>query len=215
MRQPPGTSIAEKPITQTQALRTDAGLRLAATPIPGCWEIHYLAHSDPRGDFVKTYRSSTFAEHHLETDFAEVFYTVSADNVLRGMHIQLPPADGSKLVYCVTGAVMDVALDLRRGSPTFGRHAVIELEANKHNAVYLSRGIAHGFYVRKAPALMVYHITAEYAPHLDTGIAWNSFGAPWPNSAPLVSVRDASLPSLRDFNSPFHYADSRGRQDSE
>jgi dTDP-4-dehydrorhamnose 3,5-epimerase len=190
-------------------------MQLSPTTIPGCWEIHYPAHSDARGNFVKTYQFSTFGERNLEATFVEVFYTISGKNVLRGMHIQLPPADGSKLVYCIAGRVMDVVLDLRRGSPTFGRYAVIELAANKHNAAYLSRGVAHGFYVREAPALMVYHITAEYVPELDTGIAWNSFGAPWPHPAPLISQRDASLPAFQNFDSPFQYTASPARQDSK
>jgi dTDP-4-dehydrorhamnose 3,5-epimerase len=141
----------------------------------------------------------------LECEFVEAFCTESADNVLRGMHFQLPPADGAKLVVCLTGSVMDVALDLRRGSPAYGKAAVMELSAAKCSAAYLPAGVAHGFYVRQAPALLSYSVTTEYAPALDTGIAWNSFGFEWPCSDPRLSPRDMGLPSFEDFDSPFEF----------
>lgn len=183
-------------------------IKLCETRIPGCYEVHFPVHLDHRGLFAKSYHHSTFATEGLESGFVETFYTVSGENVLRGMHIQLPPADHSKLVYCVVGSVMDVILDVRRGSATFGCYAIIELGAERHNGVYLPRGIAHGFYVRQAPAVMVYHVTSEHVPHLDAGITWDSFGAPWPVRSPLVSERDASLPPFCDFDSPFQYADT-------
>jgi dTDP-4-dehydrorhamnose 3,5-epimerase len=176
---------------------------LSECEIPGCYQIQLPVHSDARGNFVKTVASSQLAELGLETEFVETFYTISGENVLRGMHLQLPPADHAKFVYCVAGAVMDVCLDVRRGSPALGRHIAIELAAERNNALYLPRGVAHGFYVRQAPAIMVYHVTSEHEPRLDSGIAWNSFGAKWPTHAPLLSVRDAALTPFQDFASPF------------
>jgi dTDP-4-dehydrorhamnose 3,5-epimerase len=178
--------------------------------IPGCYEVQLPVHSDARGTFVKTIASSQFAECELEAEFVETFYTVSGENVLRGMHLQLPPADHAKFLYCVSGEVMDVCLDLRRGSPAFGRHIVLELAGDRTNAIYLPRGVAHGFYVRQAPAIMVYHVTSEHEPRLDAGIAWNSFGAKWPTNAPLLSPRDAALTPFQDFASPFRFS---GRAD--
>lgn len=185
------------------------GLRvtLFECEIPGCYEIQLPVHSDARGSFVKTIVSSEFAKRELEAGFVETFYTVSGENVLRGMHLQLPPADHAKLVYCVAGSVMDVCLDVRRGSPTFGRHIVIELGAERSKAIYLPRGVAHGFYVRQAPALIVYHVTSEHEPRLDSGIAWNSFGAAWPTDSPLLSPRDAALAAFKEFASPFRFLD--------
>jgi dTDP-4-dehydrorhamnose 3,5-epimerase len=174
--------------------------------IPGCYQIQLPVHSDARGNFVKTIASSQLAGLSLETEFVETFYTVSGENVLRGMHLQLPPADHAKFVYCVAGAVMDVCLDVRRGSPEFGRHIVVELSAERHNALYLPRGVAHGFYVRQAPAIIVYHVTSEHEPTLDSGIAWNSFGAKWPTDSPLLSSRDAALTRFQDFASPFCFS---------
>lgn len=181
-------------------------MTLSECVIPGCYQIQLPVYSDARGSLVKTVASSQFAELKLETGFVETFYTISGKNVLRGMHLQLPPADHAKFVYCVAGQVMDVCLDVRRGSPAFGRHIVTELAAERNNALYLPRGIAHGFYVRQAPAIMVYHVTSEHEPRLDTGIAWNSFGAKWPTNSPLLSRRDAALTPFQDFASSFRFS---------
>jgi dTDP-4-dehydrorhamnose 3,5-epimerase len=181
-------------------------LRLLPTSLPGCHEIRFSPHLDPRGSFVKTFHRSTFQTLGLESDFQEIFYTVSQAHVLRGMHFQVPPADHAKLIYCISGCVMDVALDIRRGSPTFGRHWTTDLSPEKENGVYLPRGIAHGFYVREAPAVMVYHHTTEHVAALDSGIHWDSFGASWPCSAPMISTRDAVLPRFTEFDSPFVFA---------
>jgi dTDP-4-dehydrorhamnose 3,5-epimerase len=180
-------------------------INASETPIPGCRQIQFSAHSDCRGIFVKVFHRPSFAENALEVNFAEVFYTVSYEKVLRGMHLQLPPADHSKLVYCVAGCVMDVALDLRRGSPTFSSHMVVELSAKSHNGLFLPAGVAHGFYVLQPPAIIVYHVTSKHEPELDAGVRWDSFGAPWPDEAPVVSLRDAVLPPLSRFNSPFEF----------
>ena len=180
-------------------------MTFSESEIPGCYRIQFPMHSDPRGILVKTMCRTKFAELGLETEFVETFYTVSNENVLRGMHLQLPPADHAKLVYCILGSAMDVCLDLRRGSPCFGRYVIIELSAEHQNAVYLPRGVAHGFYVREAPAIMAYHITSEYDRQSDSGIAWNSFGVEWPTQTPLMSARDSALAPLKDFDSPFQF----------
>ncbi|HEV2448509.1 MAG TPA: dTDP-4-dehydrorhamnose 3,5-epimerase family protein [Candidatus Sulfopaludibacter sp.] len=175
------------------------------TALPGCHEVLFPVHDDERGSFVKAHYRSAFEAAGLEADFAECFHTVSHAGVLRGMHLQFPPADQAKLVYCVAGAVMDVALDVRRGSPAYGRHVRIELGGGRANGLYLPRGVAHGFYVWKGPAILVYHVTSEYAPALDAGVRWDSFGAEWPARSPLLSTRDAALPVLGEFASPFRY----------
>jgi dTDP-4-dehydrorhamnose 3,5-epimerase len=178
-------------------------MKLTPLAIPGCYEVRFPMHVDQRGHFVKTFQYSAFAGLSLETDFAETFYTVSGSNVIRGMHFQIPPADHAKMVYCVSGAVMDVALDIRGGAPSYGRHAVVELDAEQCNGVYLSRGIAHGFAVRRAPAVLLYYVTAEHVPALDCGIRWDSFGVQWPFTSPLVSARDEKLPRLQEYETPF------------
>lgn len=180
-------------------------MKFVQNHIPGCYEIELPMYSDQRGKFIKTTSRSKFAEHGLETSFVETFFTVSAARVLRGMHFQLPPADHAKLVYCSAGRILDVCLDLRVDSPTFGRFSTVELSSEKNNAVYMPTGIAHGFYVLEAPAVTVYHVTTEHNPACDTGIAWNSFGMNWPDANPMISKRDSSWPKFGDFKSPFSY----------
>ena len=180
-------------------------MKLETTIVPGCYAIKPLLHRDFRGTLVKTFQRSKFADLGLDSDFAESFCTESGENVLRGMHLQLPPADGAKLVVCLSGSVMDVALDMRRGSPAYGRAAVIELSATRYAAAYLPAGVAHGFYVLEAPALLSYSTTNEHNPALDTGIAWNSFGFRWPCRCPRLSPRDFNLPTFAEFENPFEY----------
>lgn len=178
-------------------------IRFSEGKIGGCFTVQFPAFRDERGVFVKTVQRSIFERHGLEADFVEVFFTTSSKNVLRGMHFQLPPSDHAKLVYCTAGSICDIALDLRVGSETYGEYEVYELTAEANNAVYLCRGIAHGFYVRRSPATIVYHVTSEHDPAQDAGILWSSFDAPWPVSNPVVSARDKSLPTFAHFKSPF------------
>jgi dTDP-4-dehydrorhamnose 3,5-epimerase len=174
--------------------------------LPGCFLVEFPNFRDHRGLFVKPFQSSAFDERGLECNFTESFYTESGENVLRGMHFQVPPADHAKLVYCMSGSIWDVALDLRIGSPTFGEHEAYDLSGEYNNAAYLPRGIAHGFFVRSAPAVVVYHVTSEHTPAHDKGIRWDSFGAKWPQSAPVISLRDESLIPFAQFESPFRFA---------
>ena len=191
--------------THIPRLSPSRGIQLTEAKLPGCYVLQFPAFRDQRGTFVKTMQRSVFAEHGLEAEFHEVFYTVSGKDVLRGMHVQLPPHGHAKLVYCTAGAVCDMALDLRVGSPTFGRHEVHELSGLAQNAIYLPRGMAHGFYVREEPAVVVYHVTTEHDPAHDTGVLWNSFGAPWPTADPVISSRDMGFATLAQFESPFRF----------
>jgi len=184
-------------------------IQFTATKLAGCFVVQFPAFPDSRGFFVKAFQKSLFEAQGLEADFAEVFYTTSHKRVLRGMHFQVPPSDHAKLVYCTSGSICDMALDLRVGSPSFGQHEVYELSERFNNAVFLPRGIAHGFYVREAPSVVVYHVTTEHNPAHDQGILWSSFGAPWPDSNPVVSARDAAFPALDGFRSPFRYVPNR------
>ena len=159
-----------------------------------CFEIVPPIHRDARGIFVKPFSRLLFERYGMESSFAETFYTVSGPNVLRGMHLQLPPIAHAKLISCVAGRILDVALDLRSAYPTYGQFVALELDGDRCNAVYLTHGVAHGFYVLEAPAIVVYAATTVHVPSLDAGVAWNSFGMRWPSENPVISERDASLP---------------------
>jgi dTDP-4-dehydrorhamnose 3,5-epimerase len=178
---------------------------LVSSPVPGCFEIRPAVVNDLRGRFVKVFHEGAFSELGLETGFVEEYYSVSRRNVLRGMHFQRPPRDHVKLVYCVEGAVLDVALDLRRGSPAYGRCAAFNLSADGAGMVYLPRGLAHGFLVLSERATMVYMVTSTHSPAHDDGVLWNSIGVRWPVEDPVVSERDRRFIRLADFESPFAY----------
>lgn len=176
---------------------------LRETRLPGCLELQPRVFDDARGRFVKVFNREFFAAHGLATGFDEAYYSSSRRGVLRGLHFQTPPHHHAKLVYCVAGRVVDVAVDLRVGSPAFGEHAVVELSHQRGNAIYLPAGFAHGFYVPDGEATLVYNVTTGYAPESDAGIRWDSAGIAWPSASPVVSERDAGFPALADFASPF------------
>jgi dTDP-4-dehydrorhamnose 3,5-epimerase len=180
-------------------------VQINTTQIPGCYQLTPTVFQDQRGRFVKTFHEQVFAEHHLQTNFAEEYYSVSHQGVLRGLHFQLPPQDHTKLVYCVQGQVTDVVVDLRVGSPTYLQAEVFDLSAEKANLIYVPPGLAHGFYVTSAIAIMIYKVTTTYAADYDTGIHWNSAGIAWTNPNPIVSQRDSEFPPLSAFQSPFVY----------
>ncbi len=195
--------------TATRSQMSPKAIQFTESKLPGCFVLQFPVFHDERGHFVKTIQRSVFEAQGLEADFRECFYSTSYEDVLRGLHFQTPPSDHAKLVYCTAGAIYDMTLDLRVGSPTYGQHEIYELSSSASNAVYLPRGIAHGFYVREAPAVMVYHVSSEHDPERDAGVHWNSFGAAWPVEQPIVSARDDSFPSFSEFESPFRYEISR------
>jgi dTDP-4-dehydrorhamnose 3,5-epimerase len=159
--------------------------------------------TDERGVFVKTFVLAEFLRSKLKVEFQEEYYTTSHEGVLRGLHFQSPPAQHAKLVYCVQGAVMDAIVDLRRGSESYGSKFWLELDAADPRMIYVAPGVAHGFFVRKGPATLVYKVTSAYSPTCDSGIRWDSAGIPWPVNDPVLSVRDRSFPTLQEFSSPF------------
>jgi len=173
--------------------------------ILGCFEIQPHVMNDARGRFVKVFHKDAFAKLGLETNFVEEYYSRSSQGVIRGLHFQTPPVDHVKMVYCVHGRVMDVVLDLRVGSPTFGKYATFELSASKANCIYIAQGIAHGFCTLSEDALMVYRASTVHSVEHDSGIRWDSLHIPWPTISPVISVRDQSWPAFADFKSPFHY----------
>ena len=173
------------------------------SPLPGCRELLPLIREDDRGRFVKTFHSEFFAAHDLAHRFREQYYSVSRKGTLRGLHFQVPPHDHTKIVTCLDGAIMDVVVDLRVGSPGHGQHAIFEVTAARGNQVYIPAGMAHGFYVTSQSATVLYGATTVYAADHDTGIRWDSAGIPWPDPEPSISERDAGLVPWAEFESPF------------
>jgi len=175
------------------------------TTIPGVKLITLNAIEDERGWFLKTFHAPTFAVHGLETDFPESFVSLSKRNVIRGMHFQTQPHDHAKLVRCLSGRALDVVLDLRRQSATYGQYATFTLDAAHPQAVYIPHGMAHGFLTLSDEAALEYHTSTVHHSASDSGIHWDSFGFDWRlgATAPTTSARDKSFGGFADFVSPF------------
>lgn len=177
--------------------------KLIPTNLPGLLAIQPRIFSDPRGDFVKTFHAGLFHELGLDFEPREEFFSTSAKGVVRGMHFQLPPAAHSKLVYCIAGSVLDVVVDLRKSSPTFGQSCSRELSAANREMFFIPVGFAHGFLALEDMAAMVYKTSTVHSPQQDAGILWDSCGFIWPVKNPQLSERDKKFPRLCDFASPF------------
>jgi len=173
------------------------------TSIKDVYIIEQDVHKDKRGAFVKTFQRKFFIENGLECDFCENYYTKSHEDVIRGMHFQTPPCDHAKLVTVIQGTIIDVILDIRVNSPTYGQHIEIELSRENRRSIYIPRGCAHGFGTLSDTAIAYYMVTTEYAPDHDEGIRYDSFDYRWPITTPILSDRDLSFPPFKQFISPF------------
>ena len=180
-------------------------LKVVATEIPGLFELWADPRPDARGCLVKTFDRTAYADAGLATTFEEELYVRSRRGVVRGMHFQTPPAEQEKVVFCEHGSVFDVAVDLRKGSPTFGGAVSRELSAERGNGLYVPAGLAQGYAVTSEEAVVSYRLTSGYAPENEGGLLWSSVGVVWPVDAPTVSERDLALPALDGFRSPFDY----------
>jgi dTDP-4-dehydrorhamnose 3,5-epimerase len=169
--------------------------------IPGLFVIDPEPIADQRGLFARTVCVEAFARHGLSAAFVQssVSYNRAA-GTLRGMHYQAAPYAEEKLVRCVAGRMFDVAVDLRRGSPTFGRWAGVELSAVNRRAFYIPKGCAHGFLTLAPDTEILYQMTVPYAPQAARGLLWRdpAVGVVWPVPPAVVHERDESLPGLAD-----------------
>lgn len=182
-------------------------MQINKTKLVDCYEIIPSLFTDNRGVFVKTFHQDFFAQNQLETHFAEEYYSVSRQGVLRGLHFQTPPNDHVKLVYCIKGEVLDAVVDLRHGSPSYGQFELFTLNSGKGNMVYIPAGMAHGFYVISKEAIVVCNLSSVFSASSDSGIKWDSVGIPWPDASPILSKKDKELPRFSQFNSPFIYTE--------
>ncbi len=175
--------------------------------IPDLILVQVRCFTDARGFFMETYKRSAFVENGIREAFVQDNYSHSIRGVLRGLHYQKDPQSQGKLVQVLRGEVFDVAVDIRKGSPTYGQWASVRLSAEGCELLYIPAGFAHGFCVLSDEADFLYKVTAEYAPELDSGIVWNDpdIGVEWPVSEPVVSSKDAGLPLLRDADVNFVY----------
>lgn len=178
-------------------------LEVFRTEISGCYRIQPTVRTDSRGYFVKTFIKNWFGNAGLRTDFVEEYHSQSCQGVIRGLHFQRPPHQHVKLVYCLSGSVIDAVVDLRKDSLTYGQHRLFELSSSNATMLYIPAGLAHGFEALEDNTLMVYKVTSGYVPSLDDGIRWDSAGIPWHTRSPILSPRDQTFTGLSDFDSPF------------
>lgn len=159
---------------------------------------------DSRGVFCKKLTKNLLESIGLKFDLIEEFYTKSFDGVIRGMHFTLPPYDQAKIVYCISGSVMDVILDLRPGR-NYGNFQKIILDSANPSLLIIPKGVAHGFKSLSDDSILVYKTDSEYNLDFDSGIYYNSFGCDWDIDDPIISDRDQRLIKFEDFISPFSY----------
>lgn len=178
-------------------------MKLISQPLPGVKVLEPFIHRDPRGDFVKPFHEGQLAEHDISLELKEEFFSTSAANVVRGFHFQKPPYAHAKIIYCISGRVLDVVMDIRKDSPSYGQCAGIEISADNHHVVYIPVGFAHAFASLEDGSCLVYKTDAVHAPEADAGILWSSVDFDWPFQAPLISERDAAFEALEGFKSPF------------
>lgn len=174
--------------------------------IPEVLVIRPDRHEDERGFFSETYNFRELARHGIGLAFVQDNHSLSIEKgTLRGLHFQAPPAAQAKLVRVVSGAVFDVAVDIRAGSPSFGQHVSCELSACNWEQIYIPVGFAHGFCTLEPNTEVIYKVTQYYAPSHDCGLQWNdpALGIDWPVSDPLLSEKDRSHPLLREL--PEHF----------
>jgi dTDP-4-dehydrorhamnose 3,5-epimerase len=177
--------------------------KVEPSKLAGCYKFSPKIIDDVRGRFVKIFHEPSYAALGLETNFAEEYYSISHNNVIRGLHFQVPPMDHVKIVYCLEGHALDVVLDLRVESPTFGQFDIFELDSSNPSSIYIPKGMAHGFCALGDNTIMVYKVSTIYSSTHDGGILWNSVGIQWPTTDAVISARDQGFPTLAQFRSPF------------
>jgi dTDP-4-dehydrorhamnose 3,5-epimerase len=175
--------------------------------IPGVILIEPQTMRDQRGFFMEMYKRSEFVANGIADEFVQDNYSHSVRGVLRGLHYQKHPQAQGKLVMVLKGKVFDVAVDIRKGSPTYGQWVGAILSDENFHIFYIPVGFAHGFCVLSEEADFVYKVTAEYAPELDRGILWNdpAIGIEWPIAEPVLSSKDVQLPPLQEADINFFY----------
>lgn len=162
---------------------------------------------DKRGFFMETYKYSDFAGFGIKEYFIQDNYSGSAKGVLRGLHYQNHPKAQGKLLRCIKGKIFDVAVDIRKGSPTYGSWVGIELSEKNNLMLYIPPAFAHGFVVLSSFAEVIYKCTEEYSSEDERGILWNDpdIGIKWPVKRPILSEKDRGLPLLKDAYNNFRY----------
>ncbi|MDB4204819.1 dTDP-4-dehydrorhamnose 3,5-epimerase [Polaribacter sp.] len=184
-------------------------MKFIKTSIEGLVIIEPRVFGDERGYFLESYNEKEFEQAICKVSFMQDNESKSSKGVLRGLHFQKPPFNQAKLVRCIEGRVLDVAVDIRKGSPTYGKHVAIELSGENKKQLHVPRGFAHGFSVLSETAIFAYKVDNKYAPESDSGIRYDDteLGIDWglPQEEIQLSEKDKDLPSFKDLDSPFKF----------
>ena len=187
-------------------------MEVIKTDIEGVVIIEPRIFKDARGYFFESFSAKEFQEKVCQTTFVQDNESFSSYGVVRGLHFQKPPYTQSKLVRVIKGAVLDVAVDLRKGSPTYGKHVAVELTGENHRQLFIPKGFAHGFSVLSDEVRFQYKCDNFYAPQSEGGIAWNdpALQIDWriPADKILLSEKDTKHPLLEDYNTDFVYSEN-------
>lgn len=182
-------------------------MEVRKTAIDGVFILEPTVFEDARGYFFESFSQRGFEQKVRKINFVQDNESMSSYGVMRGLHFQAPPFSQSKLVRCVRGRVLDVAVDIRRGSHTYGQHVAVELSEDNHRQFFIPRGFAHGFSVLSETAVFQYKCDNFYHPEADGGISIldSSLGIDWriPTEYAILSDKDTKHPLLKDFESPF------------
>jgi len=183
-------------------------MKIVKTPIPDILLVDVSRIGDQRGWLAQTWSRAGLEGHGIFVDWAQENYVHSyAAGTLRGLHFQAPPYAQGKLILVTRGAIHDVVLDIRRGSPTFGRHFAVQLDSRKSVQLWVPPGFAHGFLTLEPETEVLYRLTVAYAPEAEGGLCWNdpALQIEWPGDPGSINDRDRSWPSFADFRTPFSY----------
>ena len=178
-------------------------MKISETDLSQVFIIENYFAKDIRGSFIKLFNQDEFKKYGLETDFKETYYSISNRNVIRGLHFQTPPYDHNKIVHVINGSVLDVVVDLRKKSKTYGNYYTFELNSSNKYSLYIPKGFAHGFKSLEDNTMMLYEVSTVFNAQAEGGIRWDSIGYTWSVDNPILSDRDKSFVSLQNFISPF------------
>lgn len=184
-------------------------MKITDTPIYGLRILEPKIFEDNRGKFIKTFTKDFFLEKGISINIQETYYSISHKDVIRGMHFQTPPYEHIKLVYVPFGRILDVVIDLRKNSLTYGKYFSIELSSENGKILIIPEGLAHGFKSLEDNTNVTYMQTTCYSPNNDDGIRYDSFGFDWQCDNPKISDRDLLFQSLKQFVTPFLFGENK------
>ena len=182
-------------------------MKIIKTPIPDLLVVEPSVFNDQRGYFFEVYNQERYFNNNMQMQFVQDNESKSGKNVIRGLHFQKPPFAQGKLVRVIQGKVLDVAVDIRKGSPTYGSYHAVELDAISKRMFYIPEGFAHGFLTMEEDTIFAYKCTNYYNKESEGSLLWSdeTIGIKWNIKNPILSEKDKIAPLFKDFNSPFKY----------